>query len=117
MADSARTKRRLTGRVSLLALTLLVAVTGTVTLLVGDRSQLSAAFLPANFSRPATALNASGTFGRPGIPSQEAEVLLVKTLAEIRQNRMDNALTEIEKVIGAYPNFRLAHLIKGDLLG
>ena len=116
MADSARTKRRLTGRVSVLALTLLVAVTGTVALLASDRPQLFAAFLPANFSRPATALNAPGTLSRPGNPSLEAEALLVKTLAEIRHNRMDKALTEIDKVIGAYPNFRLAHLIKGDLL-
>ena len=116
MADSARTKRRLTGRVSVLALTLLVAVTGTVALLASDRPQLFAAFLPANFSRPATALNAPGTLSRPGNPSLEAEALLVKTLAEISHNRMDKALTEIDKVIGAYPNFRLAHLIKGDLL-
>ena len=116
MADSARTKRRLTGRVSVLALTLLVAVTGTVALLASDRPQLFAAFLPANFSRPATALNAPGTLSRPGNPSLEAEALLVKTLAEIRHSRMDKALTEIDKVIGAYPNFRLAHLIKGDLL-
>lgn len=116
MADSARTKRRLTGRVSVLALTLLVAVTGTVALLASDRPQLFAAFLPANFSRPATALNAPSTLSRPGNPSLEAEALLVKTLAEISHNRMDKALTEIDKVIGAYPNFRLAHLIKGDLL-
>jgi murein L,D-transpeptidase YafK len=112
MADSARTKRRLTGRVSLLALTLLVAVAGTVALLVGDRPQLSAAFLPANFTRPGVPVGRTGASS----PSFEAEALLVKTLAEISHNRMDNALAEIDKVIGAYPNFRLAHLIKGDLL-
>ncbi len=112
MADSARTKRRLTGRVSLLALTVMVTVAGTVALLVSDRPKLSAAFLPANFSRPATL---SGRSGTPS-PSLEAEALLVKTLAEISHNRMDNALTEIDRVISAYPNFRLAHLIKGDLL-
>ena len=46
----------------------------------------------------------------------EPEALLVKTLIEIRNNRVDPALAEVEKVIQAYPNVRLAHLIKGDLL-
>ena len=46
----------------------------------------------------------------------EPEVMLVKTLIEIRNNRLDAALAEVEKVIQSYPNFRLAHLIKGDLL-
>jgi murein L,D-transpeptidase YafK len=46
----------------------------------------------------------------------EPEALLVKTLIEIRNNRLDPALAEVEKVIQGYPNFRLAHLIKGDLL-
>ena len=46
----------------------------------------------------------------------EPEVMLVKTLIEIRNNRLEPALGEVEKVIQSYPNFRLAHLIKGDLL-
>ena len=46
----------------------------------------------------------------------EPEVMLVKTLIEIRNNRLDSALAETEKVIHSYPNFRLAHLIRGDLL-
>jgi murein L,D-transpeptidase YafK len=46
----------------------------------------------------------------------EPEVMLVKTLTEIRNNRLESALAEVEKVIQLYPNFRLAHLIKGDLL-
>ena len=46
----------------------------------------------------------------------EPEAMLVKTLIEIRNNRLEAALAEVEKVIQSYPNFRLAHLIKGDLL-
>ena len=46
----------------------------------------------------------------------EAEAMLIKTLIEIRNNRLNDALAEVEKVIRSYPNFRLAHLIKGDLL-
>lgn len=116
MADTARTQRRLTGRASLFAITLLVLVAGAAALLIGDRPQLSAAFLPANYSQgtsntvPPRESNTKAAFEQP------AEVLLARTLAEIRNNRMDSALTEIDRVLGAYPNFRLAHLIKGDLL-
>ncbi len=46
----------------------------------------------------------------------EADALLFRTLHEIGNNRLDAALTEIDKVIQTYPKFRLAHLIKGDLL-
>ncbi|MDB5904177.1 MAG: hypothetical protein JWM26_3055 [Betaproteobacteria bacterium] len=46
----------------------------------------------------------------------EPEALLVKTLHAIQSNQLDVALAEVEQVIQAYPNFRLAHLIKGDLL-
>src|SRR5574342_283265 len=44
------------------------------------------------------------------------EPLLLRTLNEVSNRRLDSAVTEIDKVIRGYPNFRLAHLIKGDLL-
>ena len=46
----------------------------------------------------------------------EPEAMLVKTLLEVRNNHPEAALAEVEKVIQSYPNFRLAQLIKGDLL-
>jgi len=46
----------------------------------------------------------------------DADTVLFRTLNEISSNRLDAALAEIDRVIGTYPNFRLAHLIKGDLL-
>ena len=46
----------------------------------------------------------------------EADAVLFRTMREISNNRLDMALTEIDKVIRSHPNFRLAHLIKGDLL-
>ncbi len=46
----------------------------------------------------------------------EPDALLFKTLLEIKNNHLDAALSEINQVLKAYPNFRLAHLIKGDLL-
>ena len=48
--------------------------------------------------------------------AMEPEALLVKTLHAIQSNQLDVALAEVEQVLQAYPNFRLAHLIKGDLL-
>jgi murein L,D-transpeptidase YafK len=63
--------------------------------------------------------------GHPGTPAatrsggsslSEPEAMLFNTLVAIKSNRVDNALVEIDKVLKAYPNFRLAHLIKGDLL-
>jgi murein L,D-transpeptidase YafK len=49
------------------------------------------------------------------IPS-EVEAALVKTLLALRNNRVDAALKEIDAILEKKPNFRLAHLIKGDLL-
>src|SRR5574340_1332543 len=44
------------------------------------------------------------------------EAILVKSLQEIAESRMDSALTGIDELLKTNPNFRLAHLIKGDLL-
>ena len=44
------------------------------------------------------------------------EPLLAEAFTSIEQNRYDEALNRIEALIKAYPNFRLAHLIRGDLL-
>jgi murein L,D-transpeptidase YafK len=46
----------------------------------------------------------------------EPEAMLIKALIEIRDNQLDVALAQVEKVVQSYPNFRLAQLIKGDLL-
>jgi murein L,D-transpeptidase YafK len=44
------------------------------------------------------------------------EPLLAEIFALIEQNRLDAALTQAETLTKTYPNFRLAHLVKGDLL-
>lgn len=44
------------------------------------------------------------------------ETILVNSLQEIADSRMDSALNGIEQLLKTNPNFRLAHLIKGDLL-
>ena len=43
------------------------------------------------------------------------EPQLSRILVEIEKNRLDTALEETEALLKRYPNFRLAHLIKGDL--
>lgn len=47
---------------------------------------------------------------------REIEGLLVKGLLEATQGKLDAALSDIEQVIRAMPNFKLAHLVRGDLL-
>jgi murein L,D-transpeptidase YafK len=46
----------------------------------------------------------------------EVDQLLAKSLSDIAQSRLGSALDTVEKLIQKYPNFRLAQLIKGDLL-
>ncbi len=44
------------------------------------------------------------------------EAMLNQVFESINQNRLDTALTQVEALLRSNPNFRLAHLIKGDLL-
>jgi murein L,D-transpeptidase YafK len=70
-------------------------------------------------SRTGEAVSATPALTAPGINGNHAagpEALLFRTLHEVSNKRLDVAITEIDKVITTYPNFRLAHLIKGDLL-
>jgi murein L,D-transpeptidase YafK len=59
--------------------------------------------------------------GQAGTPAPRytdsgPEPLLARIFEQIEQHRWDAALKETESLVKAYPNFRLAHLIKGDLL-
>ncbi len=45
-----------------------------------------------------------------------AESLLVKSLLEISQGKTKQALATIDQLIHAVPNFKLAYLVRGDLL-
>jgi len=62
-------------------------------------------------SRPSSSGRALPTFD-----TRDPEALVVKALNEIRHDRLDAALGVIDHLLGINPNFRLAHLIKGDLL-
>ena len=48
------------------------------------------------------------------LPSPDA--LIGNTLQHIRASRLDDALKEVDQVISIRPDFKLAHLIRGDLL-
>jgi len=45
-----------------------------------------------------------------------SETRLVRSLQAINNNRLDIALNEVDSLLLANPNFKLAHLVKGDLL-
>ncbi|MGH8634039.1 MAG: L,D-transpeptidase Cds6 family protein [Burkholderiales bacterium] len=85
--------------------TLLLAAVGAGALVMNGRSGPVVSAAPAV---PAPSLN--------GWHASGPEVLLSRTLHELGNRRLDAAVSEIDKVIQGYPNFRLAHLIKGDLL-
>jgi hypothetical protein len=44
------------------------------------------------------------------------EKALSGVLEAIESNRLDVAMQRVEKLLADHPNFRLAHLIRGDLL-
>ncbi len=44
------------------------------------------------------------------------DALISKALQDIRASRMDDALREVNRAIALRPDFKLAHLIRGDLL-
>jgi len=48
--------------------------------------------------------------------SNKTEELLAQSLIAISSGQIDSALNTLDKVIVATPNFKLAHLVKGDLL-
>ncbi|MCB5185179.1 L,D-transpeptidase family protein [Methylobacillus gramineus] len=48
--------------------------------------------------------------------SNQAERLLVQSLLEINDGKLQQALDTIDQLLQAVPNFRLAHLVRGDLL-
>jgi hypothetical protein len=64
---------------------------------------------------PKSAVN--GTFKEVGqVAGNLTESLLVKSLLEITQGKNQQALDTINQLLQTTPNFKLAHLVRGDLL-
>lgn len=76
---------------------------------------VSCSLLPWN----ATAIN-RGSFGEffsgSTFTPNYIEELLIKSLIEVTQGRVQQALETTEELISKAPNFKLAHLVRGDLL-
>jgi hypothetical protein len=49
-------------------------------------------------------------------PAASPEDRLSAVFAAVEANHLDDALQRVESLIRDYPNFRLAHLVRGDLL-
>lgn len=83
--------------------------------LVFQIALVTCSLLPWN----ATAIN-SGSFGSFFSGSKfnpnYIEELLVKSLIEITQGKVQQALDTTEELLSKAPNFKLAHLVRGDLL-
>ena len=85
------------------------------------RLAFAAVALTALCAAGAVVIAKTGT--QPSAPAAPAtfsdsgpEPQLSKILVEIEKNRLGSALEQTEALLKQYPNFRLAHLIKGDLL-
>ncbi|MEW6689264.1 MAG: L,D-transpeptidase family protein [Pseudomonadota bacterium] len=48
--------------------------------------------------------------------STRADAQLERALTTLRLNGIDSALAEVDSILARYPNFRLAYLVRGDLL-
>ena len=77
----------------------------------------SLAFFVAGQIYAAPAVNSAAPGNSPvSISDSGPEPQLAKIFKEIEGKRLDTALQLTESLLRQYPNFRLAHLIKGDLL-
>ena len=81
-------------------------------------ARLAARFAVVAFALSATAL-ADGSLIPPGAGpalANQVEAALVRSIVELRGAALKSALDEIDKVVAARPNYRLAQLVKGDIL-
>jgi murein L,D-transpeptidase YafK len=84
---------------------------------LGLTALLGRVLLYAALALPTAALAMSEAPVQPlRIAAASPDALIGKTLQDIRASRLDDALKEVDRVIAIQPDFKLAHLIKGDLL-
>jgi len=76
-----------------------------------------AALLPLDASVLHADTHSQAKLNTPAISSaRDTEGLLVKSLLEITQGRTSSALKTLDELLNIVPNFKLAHLVRGDLL-
>ena len=73
-----------------------------------------------SFALAASALadgSGGGTLVLPAVAfSNEAEGALVRTITGLREHGLKTAMLEVDKLLARNPNYKLGHLIRGDLL-
>ncbi len=73
-----------------------------------------------SFALAASALADGSGGGAIAIPavvfSNEAEGALVRTITGLREHGLKTALLEVDKLLARNPNYKLGHMIRGDLL-
>lgn len=72
--------------------------------------------MPLAFARKPKANQAAPAVAQPAIDRPDPEVLLVNVYRALAANQLRDALAQADVLVDAYPNFRLGHLIRGDLL-
>ncbi|GAB7561988.1 murein L,D-transpeptidase [Methylobacillus methanolivorans] len=82
--------------------------------LVATALLISSSLLPWNATADRSGSPTSNVL--PAFSSNQAENLLVQSLLEINEGQLREALSTIDQLLQAVPNFRLAHLVRGDLL-
>jgi len=73
------------------------------------------AAMPAGFAlASSSALTPQTT--QAGIRKPDPEALLIEVYQDLGSNRLQDAQAKADALVAAYPNFRLGHLVQGDLL-
>lgn len=70
----------------------------------------------ASLALALSGLSLTGAAADTGTGGERTEAQLLSIFADIEANRLDQALATTDRLLSRQPNFRLAHLIKGDLL-
>jgi murein L,D-transpeptidase YafK len=108
--------------VPLLALSALALLAAAATLLLPPWESVHA--VGGRAAPAAEGTGGTGNTASPGLAAfesirrttSEAEISLVRGILEVARSRPEAALAEIDRVLQGNPNFRLAHLVRGDLL-
>ncbi|MBT8132656.1 MAG: L,D-transpeptidase family protein [Gammaproteobacteria bacterium] len=85
----------------------------------GNISTIKIASSSPGGGSPAVAVTSTGTVGAAvplTTPHAEPELRLINVINTFRRGEIDSALSEAENLISDKPNFKLAHLVYGDLL-
>jgi len=79
---------------------------------------LGALLLASLSGLPLSAVASSSALPQQSIQSHkpDPEALLIEVYKDLGSNRLQQAQAKADALVAAYPNFRLGHLVRGDLL-